>query len=86
MVCQFYVWTFKVYTVNQESAYLVVQGVPALGTSQELIQLFAVYGAVQEYRILDEFPTADKYNDVYLIKFQKIQAARLWTNFFGSIE
>lgn len=71
MVRQFYVWTFKVYTVNQESAYLVVQGVPALGTSQELIQLFAVYGAVQEYRILDEFPTADKYNDVYLIKFQK---------------
>ncbi|XP_061180381.1 RNA-binding protein 48-like [Saccostrea echinata] len=66
----------KVYTVNQESAYLLVQGVPALGTSQELIKLFAVYGAVEEYRVLDEFPSADKYTDVYLVKFQKIQAAR----------
>ncbi|XP_062608419.1 RNA-binding protein 48-like [Saccostrea cucullata] len=66
----------KVYTVNQESAYLLVQRVPALGTSQELIKLFAVYGAVDEYRILDEFPSADKYTDVYLVKFQKIQAAR----------
>lgn len=64
------------YTVNQESVYLIVQGVPALGTSQDLIKLFAVYGAIEEYRILDEYPTSDKYTDVYLIKFQKIQAAR----------
>ena len=53
----------------------MVQGVPALGTSQELIQQFAVYGAIQEYRILDEYPTADRYHDVYLINFQKIQSA-----------
>ncbi|XP_033762700.1 uncharacterized protein LOC117344155 isoform X2 [Pecten maximus] len=81
----------KVYTVNLESSYLLVQGVPAVGATQELIKLFALYGAISEYRFLDEYPTADKFTDVYLIKFERIQAARIarrklddWS-FFGGI-
>ncbi|KAK3108151.1 hypothetical protein FSP39_002070 [Pinctada imbricata] len=66
----------KVYTINQESRYLLVQGVPALGAGQDLVKLFAVHGTVEEYRVLDEYPSADQFTDVYLIKFAKIQSAR----------
>ncbi|XP_028672930.2 RNA-binding protein 48 [Erpetoichthys calabaricus] len=65
----------KVYTINLESSYLLVQGVPAVGVMTELIQLFALYGAVEEYRILDDYP-AEEFTEAYLIKFQKIQSAR----------
>ncbi|XP_029919611.1 RNA-binding protein 48 [Myripristis murdjan] len=65
----------KVYTINLESRYLMVQGVPAIGVMTELIQLCALYGAVEEYRPLDEYP-AEEFTEVYLIKFQKLPSAR----------
>eukprot|EP00112_Aurelia_sp_Birch-Aquarium-sp1_P020336 Seg5218.1 transcript_id=Seg5218.1/GoldUCD/mRNA.D3Y31 product="RNA-binding protein 48" protein_id=Seg5218.1/GoldUCD/D3Y31 len=65
----------KVYTINQESKYLLVQGIPSVGVCKELIELFAIYGAVEEYRYLDEYP-AEEFTDVYWIKFKKIQSAR----------
>ncbi|XP_069111839.1 RNA-binding protein 48-like [Argopecten irradians] len=81
----------KVYTVNLESRYLLIQGVPAVGATQELIKLCALYGAISEYRFLDEYPTADKFTDVYLIKYERIQSARIarrklddWS-FYGGI-
>ncbi|CAG2223664.1 unnamed protein product [Mytilus edulis] len=54
----------------------MIQDVPALGTTQELIKLCAVHGAVEEYRLLDEFPTVDRYTDVVLVKFKRILSAR----------
>ncbi|CAL9691393.1 unnamed protein product [Knipowitschia caucasica] len=65
----------KVYTINLESCYVMVQGVPAIGVMKELIQLCALYGTVEEYRPLDEYP-AEEFTEVYLIKFQKIVSAR----------
>ncbi|XP_068603377.1 RNA-binding protein 48 [Brachionichthys hirsutus] len=65
----------KVYTINLESHYLMVQGVPAIGAMTELIQLCALYGAVEEYRPLDEYP-AEEFTEVYLVKFQKLTSAR----------
>ncbi|XP_034560408.1 RNA-binding protein 48 [Notolabrus celidotus] len=65
----------KVYTINLESRYLMVQGVPAIGVMTELIQLCALYGAVEEYRPLDEYP-AEEFTEVYLVKFQKLTSAR----------
>ncbi|XP_072226283.1 RNA-binding protein 48 [Leuresthes tenuis] len=65
----------KVYTINLESRYLMVQGVPAIGVMTELVQLCALYGAVEEYRPLDEYP-AEEFTEVYLIKFQKLTSAR----------
>lgn len=55
---------------------MLFQGIPALGTTQELIKLCAIHGAVEEYRLLDEFPTVDKFTDVVLVKFKRIQSAR----------
>ncbi|XP_024251131.1 RNA-binding protein 48 [Oncorhynchus tshawytscha] len=65
----------KVYTINLESRYLMLQGVPAIGVMTELIELSALYGAVEEYRVLDEYP-AEQFTEVYLIKFQKLTSAR----------
>lgn len=53
----------------------MVQGVPAIGLMTELIQLCALYGAVEEYRPLDEYP-AEEFTEVYLVKFQKLTSAR----------
>ena len=38
----------KVYTINLESKYVLVQGVPAVGVTKELLELFALYGAIEE--------------------------------------
>lgn len=52
-----------------------MQGVPAIGVMSELVQLFALYGVMEEYRVLDEYPT-EQFTEVYLIKFQKLTSAR----------
>ncbi|XP_067112453.1 RNA-binding protein 48 isoform X2 [Osmerus mordax] len=80
----------KVYTINLESRFLMVQGVPAIGVMTELVQLCALYGVVEEYRPLDEYP-AEEFTEVYLIKFQKLTSARAAKrnmdekSFFGGI-
>lgn len=56
----------------------MIQGVPAIGVMSELIQLCALYGVVEEYRPLDEYP-AEEFTEVYLVKFQKLTSARLMT-------
>eukprot|EP00118_Oscarella_pearsei_P007976 m.40130 g.40130 ORF g.40130 m.40130 type:complete len:227 (+) comp32907_c0_seq3:19-699(+) len=66
----------KVYTINQESRYLLIQGVPEVGASEELIQLCSLYGTIEEYLPLDEYP-CEKFTEVYLVKFQKLSAAKL---------
>ncbi|XP_072507605.1 RNA-binding protein 48 isoform X2 [Notamacropus eugenii] len=65
-----------VYTVNLESRYLIIQGVPAVGVMKELIEQFALFGAIEQYNALDEYP-AEEFTEVYLIKFQKLQSARI---------
>lgn len=74
---QILIWLFspQVYTVNLESRYLLIQGVPALGVMKELVEQFALYGTIEEYNPLDDYP-AEEFTEVYLIKFQKIQNAR----------
>ncbi|TRZ01842.1 hypothetical protein DNTS_004281 [Danionella cerebrum] len=66
----------KVYTINLESRFLMVHGVPAIGVMPELVKLFALYGVIEEYRALDEYP-AEQFTEVYLIKYQKLTSARV---------
>ncbi|XP_075683826.1 RNA-binding protein 48 isoform X2 [Rhinoderma darwinii] len=79
-----------VYTINLESRYLLVQGVPAIGVMQELIEQFALFGAIEEYNPLDEYP-AEQFTEVYLIKYQRLQSARVAKrkldefSFFGGV-
>ncbi|XP_062814086.1 RNA-binding protein 48 isoform X2 [Anolis carolinensis] len=57
---------------------------------KELVEQFALYGAIEEYNPLDDYP-AEEFTEVYLIKFKKIQSARLAKrklderSFFGSL-
>nr|XP_004656287.2 RNA-binding protein 48 isoform X1 [Jaculus jaculus] len=66
----------KVYTINLESRYLLIQGVPAVGAMKDLVERFALYGAIEQYNALDEYP-AEEFTEVYLIKFMKLQSARI---------
>ena len=66
----------KVYTVNQESRYLLVSRIPSIGVHQELVQLFSVYGPVEEHKCLDEYPEEVAFTHVILIRFRRIQDAR----------
>ncbi|XP_005388077.1 PREDICTED: RNA-binding protein 48 [Chinchilla lanigera] len=66
----------KVYTINLESRYLLIQGVPAVGAMKQLVERFALYGTIEEYNALDEYPAED-FTEVYLIKFMSLQSARI---------
>ncbi|XP_045875985.1 RNA-binding protein 48 [Meles meles] len=66
----------RVYTINLESRYLLIQGVPAVGAMKELVERFALYGAIEQYNPLDEYPAED-FTEVYLIKFMNLQSARI---------
>jgi len=66
----------KAYTINQESRYLVVKNVPALGTVDDLLKLFALYGEIEEYRHLDEEETPE-FTDAYWVKFRNITSSRI---------
>uniref|UniRef100_A0A2I3HF43 RNA-binding protein 48 n=1 Tax=Nomascus leucogenys TaxID=61853 RepID=A0A2I3HF43_NOMLE len=65
----------KVYTINLESQYLLIQGVPAVGAMKEIVEQFALYGATEQYNALDEY-LAEDFTEVYLIKFINFQSAR----------
>jgi hypothetical protein len=64
-----------VYTVSQESAYLLVQGVPSVGAHADLVRVFAMFGEIEAHRLLDEYP-AEKFTEVALIKYKDIHCAR----------
>lgn len=70
------VFMFQVYTVNNESCYVLIQGVPSVGATQELLKLCSSFGVVEQYNALDDYPNEDKYSEVYLVKYKKIQSAR----------
>jgi hypothetical protein len=53
-----------------------VKNVPSLGGEKELIELFAQFGEIEEYQPLFEHKDADKFTDVYWIKYQNITSAQ----------
>ncbi|KNA15421.1 hypothetical protein SOVF_098440 [Spinacia oleracea] len=67
--------TVRVYTVCDESKYLIVRNVAALGCGDELRQLFAAYGDVEECKPMDA-EDCEAFTDVYWIKFHMISNAR----------
>ncbi|KAJ0238936.1 Uncharacterized protein HA466_0234690 [Hirschfeldia incana] len=65
----------RVYTVCDESRYLVVRNVPALGCGDDVMRLFATYGEVEECKPMDA-EDCDEFTDVYWIKFRLISNSR----------
>ncbi|KAM0864233.1 hypothetical protein ACQ4PT_044040 [Festuca glaucescens] len=65
----------RVYTVCDESKYLVVRNVPALGCGDELGTLFSTYGPLEECKPMDA-EDCEEYTDVFFIKFSQVSNAR----------
>ncbi|CAI9301061.1 unnamed protein product [Lactuca saligna] len=65
----------RVYTVCDESKYLIVRNVPALGCGDELRKLFEGYGEIDEFTPLDD-EDCEPFTDVYWIKFHQVNNAR----------
>ncbi|KAL6543647.1 hypothetical protein OROGR_010144 [Orobanche gracilis] len=66
----------RVYTVCDESKYLIVRNVPSLGCGEELMKLFSTYGQVEECKPMDA-EDCEPYTDVYRVKFHQSNNARL---------
>ncbi|KAL5725120.1 hypothetical protein ACHQM5_008300 [Ranunculus cassubicifolius] len=65
----------RVYTVCDESRYLIVKNVPALGCGDDLLKLFQTYGEILECKPMDE-EDCEPFTDVYWIKFLQVSRAR----------
>ncbi|KAM3706346.1 hypothetical protein ACB098_03G145500 [Castanea mollissima] len=65
----------RVYTVCDESRYLIVRNVPALGCGDDLFKLFSSYGDVEECKPMDA-EDCEPFTDVYWIKFHLVSNAR----------
>ncbi|KAL3498969.1 hypothetical protein ACH5RR_041701 [Cinchona calisaya] len=65
----------RVYTVCDESKYLIVRNVPSLGCGDELLKLFSTYGEVEECKPMDA-EDCEPFTDVYWIKFHQVNNAR----------
>jgi len=86
----------KVYTIAQESKYLLIQNIPAIsGVLEQLLPYFNQYGNIEQYWRLDGYERKDpkddeQFIDTILIKFVQIHQARLAKcrlddmNFMGS--
>ncbi|KAL2543209.1 RNA-binding (RRM/RBD/RNP motif) family protein [Abeliophyllum distichum] len=65
----------RVYTVCDESKYLIVRNVPSLGCGDELLKLFSTFGQVEECKPMDA-EDCEPYTDVYWIKYYQVDNAR----------
>ncbi|KAG5520899.1 hypothetical protein RHGRI_033457 [Rhododendron griersonianum] len=65
----------RVYTVCDESKYLIVKNVPALGCGDELSRLFGSYGDIEECKPMD-YEDCEPFTDVYWVKFRQVNNAR----------
>ncbi|KAF1323394.1 hypothetical protein FI667_g10571, partial [Globisporangium splendens] len=80
----------RVFTVNNESRYVLVRNIPALGVIDDLLTRFSLYGKICEYRILDhqddrrldggdddaEEEEDDRFTDVVWIQYETVNNAR----------
>ncbi|OQS01072.1 hypothetical protein THRCLA_05778 [Thraustotheca clavata] len=81
----------KAYTVNEESRFIIVRNIPALGTCDELIERLGLYGNIEEHRMLDDHDDANEFLDVMWIRYATVDDARHAKNkvvqspFYGNI-
>ncbi|XP_009606401.1 uncharacterized protein LOC107782542 isoform X2 [Nicotiana tabacum] len=65
----------RVYTICDESKYLIVRNVPALGCGDQLSKLFSTYGEIEECKPMDA-EDCEQFTDVFWIKFYRVDNAR----------
>ena len=80
----------KVYTIAQESKYLLINNVPQFGLYEELFTLCQRFGQVDCLKLAD-YAVCEKFTQVYLVKYKHFREARIAKkqlddyNFVGSI-
>jgi hypothetical protein len=67
----------EVFELIDLCRYLLIKDVPALGLKDEFLELCSQYGAIEEYRLLDEWDVEDEYTEVYWVKYQEINSAQI---------
>lgn len=60
----------KVFTVNDESKYLLLFGVPRINLDKEVVSLCLKYGPLEEVRQVKDYPQEDKFSTIYMVKFR----------------
>ena len=65
----------RVFTINAESKYLIISGVPCTGLESDLVKLFASHGNLQQCKELKDYPK-EEFTQVYLIQYHHIQSAK----------
>ncbi|KAI8997495.1 hypothetical protein BDB01DRAFT_846142 [Pilobolus umbonatus] len=65
-----------VYTISQESRYLLIENIPSLGVEKQLIELCQSFGPIEECRMLDDHPSSTDTLDVLWVKYELISVAR----------
>ncbi|RHY28493.1 hypothetical protein DYB32_005937 [Aphanomyces invadans] len=81
----------KAYTVNEESRYILVRNIPALGATEELLQRLGEFGRVERHRLDDDHDDASEYIDVLWVQFDTVTASRrakalaVKNPFYGSV-
>lgn len=65
----------KVYTVNDESKFLILTGIPAIKISSEVENLCFRYGQVEFIQELADYP-GEAYTEAFLLKYARIKSAR----------
>ena len=79
----------KVYTVSQESCYILIQEVPALNLSSELANLLKNFGTLIRFEKVQNVP-CETFREAYLAKYTTLASARFIKKkyddiaFFGS--
>lgn len=65
-----------IYTILEESCYLVFEQIPAYHLEQELLRQCRLIGHVTSHEQLKEHPAASKLLDAFLIKLESVAVAR----------
>ncbi|XP_027221289.1 RNA-binding protein 48 [Penaeus vannamei] len=80
----------KVYTVNDESKFLILTGIPAIKISNEVESLCLKYGHVEFIQPLPDYP-CEAFTEAFLVRFARVKSACFakaqldGKNFYGGV-
>ena len=65
----------QVYSVSDESKYLLILGVPKLDINKELHATCAAFGEITALTVLSDYPS-EEFTRTHLLKYSNINSAR----------
>ena len=80
----------KVFTINDESTYLLINNVQSIKLEDELVKLASSFGEVKLFHQLKDYPT-EEFEQTFLVQYKCLASAK-WakkkldeSNFYGSM-